>query len=212
MEALQHFKVRKSVAHLHGEWCEAKQSEKNVPCVLSSCLDVWSLASVPMSPSSANICPDPSPAVSGLAIVMWPIGHNLCDPVFCSQATSIIWVWHRVFIISPIVTPPSYWPQICVYLFGSNLTPSIGSHCVYIPFLQVTKKNNSQPSTVRKFNRVWVILLLSVRDNTVAMLVSLADNPILFSASINTDYRCPIPRLGLTSSLQTDNLILHVHT
>ena len=140
MEALQHFKVRKSVAHLHGEWCEAKQSEKNVPCVLSSCLDVWSLASVPMSPSSANICPDPSPAVSGLAIVMWPIGHNLCDPVFCSQATSIIWVWHRVFIISPIVTPPSYWPQICVYLFGSNLTPSIGSHCVYIPFLQVTKK------------------------------------------------------------------------
>ena len=77
------------------------------------------------------------------------------------------------------------------------------------------KKNNSQPSTVRKFNRVWVILLLlfhSVRDNTVAMLVSLADNPILFSASINTDYRCLIPRLSLTSSLQTDNLILHVHT
>ena len=75
------------------------------------------------------------------------------------------------------------------------------------------KKNNIQPTTVRKFNRVWVlILLLSVRDNTVAMLVSLAVNPILFSASINTDYRCPIPMLGLTSSLQTANHILHVHT
>ena len=28
MEALQHFKVRKSVAHLHGECSEAKQLEK----------------------------------------------------------------------------------------------------------------------------------------------------------------------------------------
>ena len=40
MEALQHFKVRKSVAHLHGECSEAKQLEK-----VTGTLDVWCLSS-----------------------------------------------------------------------------------------------------------------------------------------------------------------------
>ena len=39
MGALQHFKVRKSVAHLHGECSEAKQLEK-----------------VPGSPLNVSIC------------------------------------------------------------------------------------------------------------------------------------------------------------
>ena len=45
MEALQHFKVRKSVAHLHGECSEAKQLEKVTGSPLSQCLDVWCLSS-----------------------------------------------------------------------------------------------------------------------------------------------------------------------
>ncbi len=185
--------------------------EKNVPCVLSSCLDVWSLAWVPMSPSSANICPDPSVRA----------GH--CDVTNWTQ-----FVWSRVLfpghihhlsLTQSIHNIAHCYPtqllatDMCLFVrieFNSINRLALCVHSLSSSY----KKKYSQPSTVRKFNRVWVILLLllSVRDNTVAMLVSLADNPILFSASINTDYRCPIPRLGLTSSLQTDNLILHVHT
>ena len=208
MEALQHFKVRKSVAHLHGECSEAKQSEKKFPASwMSGCL-----ARVPMSPSSANICPDPSPECQAVHCDQWPIGHNLCDPVFCSQATSIIPDWHRVFIISPIVTRA--WllaKDMCLFVrieFNSINRVALCLHSLSSSY----KKYNFPQTTVRKFNRVWVIpLLQGKRQHTVAMLVSL-NNPILFSASINTDYRCPIPMVGLTFSLQTANLILDVHT
>ena len=107
MEALQHYKVRKSVAHLHGECSEAKQLGKSVRP--PECLDVWCLEPGHSShePQLRQYLSWPQPGVSGLSIVMWPIGHNLCDPVFCSQATSIISDWHRVFIISPIVTRAS---------------------------------------------------------------------------------------------------------